>query len=302
MSSIKVGFIGLGNMGMPMAESLVKNGFSVTVYDLRQEAVEEIKSLGAKAASSCRAVAAASDVVISMVRDIPQTDEVILGKDGVWEGIKEGSTIIISSTLNPSYCQELYTRAKEKGIRVIDCAVSDPSGQRHRLGGLTLFIGGDEDAVKQCWPIFEAMGKNIFHLGGIGMGQACKLVHQLNAFNISTVTRESLNLGLKAGLDLRKMVEALSAGLGSTRGLQRMAAMLKSQRRTPAARPLVAQAPATIPPDANARPQIMGLNKDKQLAMEMAEAVGAEVPIARFMDELDPSLYETYSTAMRQYM
>ena len=99
MSSIKVGFIGLGNMGMPTARSLVKRGLPVTVYDVRKEVVEEIVALGAKSAGSCREVAAVSDVVISLVRDIPQTEEVIFGKDGVWEGIKKGSIIIITSTI-----------------------------------------------------------------------------------------------------------------------------------------------------------------------------------------------------------
>jgi 3-hydroxyisobutyrate dehydrogenase-like beta-hydroxyacid dehydrogenase len=230
-----------------------------------------------------------------MVRDVPETDEVIFGKNGVWAGIKEGSTIILSSTISPAYCREVYSRAKEKAIRVIDCAVSDPSGQSHILGGLTLFIGGDEDIVKKCSPIFEALGKNIFYLGSIGKGQACKLVHQLHAFSISTVTRECLNLGLKAGLDLKTMVEAMSAGLGSTRGLQNMAEMLRAGKViTTFPRPPGASAPETrvLPP--------MG-NKDKQLAFEMAKELGVETPVCRFIDEVDISLYEAYSAAMKRY-
>ena len=202
----------------------------------------------------------------------------------------------------PSYCQRLYDRAKEKGVHVVDCAVSDPSGQKHRSGVLTLMIGGDDDDVRTCMPVFEALGKDIFHLGGIGMGQACKLVHQINAFNIGTVTRESLNMGLKAGLDLPKMVEALSKGLGSTRGLQRMAASLKSRRQTTAAKPLVAQAPLAQPAGAGVPPP-NPLSKDRQLAMEMAEEAGADMPIARFINEVDSNLmYKEYSAAMRRYL
>ncbi len=296
MNSIKVGFIGLGNMGMPMAKSLIKNGFPLTVYDLRKEAIEEMEALGAMPASSCQDVATASEVVISMVRDVPETDEVIFSQSGVWKGIKEESTIILSSTISPAYCRDVYNKAKEKRVRVIDCAVSDPSGQSHILGGLTLFIGGDEDVVKKYSPIFEALGKNIFYLGSIGKGQACKLVHQLNAFSISTVTRECLNLGLKAGLDLKTMVEAMSAGLGSTRGLQNMAEMLRLGKVTvsPPRPPTVNAAGAKTPPP-------MG-NKDKQLAFEMAKELGVDTPICRFIDEIDITLYEEYSAAMEQYI
>ena len=183
MGSIKVGFIGLGNMGIRMAKSLAREGFSLTVYDLRQEPIEEMKALGAAGASSSREVAEASDVVISMVWDIPQTEEVIFGKDGVWKGIKKGTTIIISSSIGPEYCRKLYARAKERGVRVIDCCVTgrDPlNGNRP----MTLMIGGDEDIVKQCWPVFEALGKNIFYLGGIGTGQAYKLVNNMTGRHI----------------------------------------------------------------------------------------------------------------------
>ena len=117
MSSIKVGFIGLGNMGMAMAKCLPKKGLPVTVYDIRKEAINEMVALGAKGASSCREVAEKSDAIITMVKDIDQTNEVIFGKDGVWEGIKKGSIIIISSSIGPKYCQQLYKRAKEvKGV------------------------------------------------------------------------------------------------------------------------------------------------------------------------------------------
>ncbi len=301
MIAVRVGFVGLGNMGLPMAKSLLRHGFPMTVFDVREEALRKAARLGAKIAGSCRELATASDVIITMVRDIPQTDEVVFGKDGLWEGLAKGKTLVISSTLTPAYCRMLSARAKEKGVPVIDCAVSDPSGQAHRLGGLTLMIGGDDGAVQQCWPIFQALGKNIFHMGAIGTGQACKLVHQINAFNISTVTRESLNLGLKAGLDLSKMIEALSTGLGSTKGLQRMAASLKSQRRTAARPPVTPLAPGQAV--AAAAPPGNPLMKDVQLAMAMADEVKASVPIAGFIAELDPtSEYPEYAAAMKRYM
>lgn len=293
MNSIKVGFIGLGNLGMPMARSIAKKGFPMTVYDLRKEAVEEMESLGAVGAGSCRKVAEASDVIISMVRDIPQTDEIIFGQDGVWEGVRKGSIIVLGSTIGPAYPQELYARAKEKGVRVVDVGVSKnvPTNEE---GQLTLMVGGDDDAVKRCWPIFEAMAKYIFHLGPIGMGQACKLVNNLMSINIGTLIRECLNVGLKAGLDLQKMLEAMSVSTGSSWMLKSMAAMRKSGMRMVPPPPLPARAPGVKAP-----PEDIGA-KDKRLALEMAEALGAEVPITRFIEKLDTSVYDAYAATMRR--
>jgi 3-hydroxyisobutyrate dehydrogenase len=284
-------------MGMPMAKSLARGGFPLTVFDLRQAAIEEMKVLGAAGASSARDVAETSDVVISMVWDIPQTEEVIFGKDGLWQGVKKGTTIIISSSVGPEYCRKLYTRAKEREVRVIDCCVTgrDPLNENRPM---TLIIGGDEDIVKQCWPVFEALGKNIFYLGGIGTGQAYKMVHNMIAKHISAAARdcliEGLNLGLKAGLDLQKMIEVLSAG-AAARNMQNMG--LKSGLDVQKIFQII-RAPATKVPDATA-------HRDSELeyAMEMAEAVGAKMPVCRFIDELDAaSTYDAYYALIKQYI
>jgi 3-hydroxyisobutyrate dehydrogenase-like beta-hydroxyacid dehydrogenase len=293
MSSIKVGFIGLGNMGMLMVKKLVENKLPLTVYDLRKEAVEEIVALGAKGANSSREVAEVSDIIISVVRDIPQNDEVIFGKDGVWEGVRKGSTLVISSSINPSYVQELYTKAKEKGVRVIDAPVSAEArdftpGKEWAL--LTLMVGGDEDAVKECWPVFEAIAKNVIHQGGIGTGMACKLVNNLAMYANNIVARECANLGLKAGLDLQKMAQAISVSTGYSRAFGGMGRRMGGPASGP--RPPVARAPGA--------PEDLG-SKDKRLALEMAEEVGANTPVVRFMEKLDlESLYDAYSDLMRR--
>ncbi len=293
MSSINVGFIGLGNMGMLMVKKLVENKLPLIVYDLRKEAVEEIVALGAKAASSNREVAEASDVIISVVRDIPQNDEVIFGKDGVWEGIRKGSTIVISSSINPSYVRELYTRAKEKEVRVIDAPVSAEArdftpGKEWAL--LTLMVGGDEDAVKYCWPVFEAIAKNVIHQGGIGTGMACKLVNNLAMYANGIVARECANLGLKAGLDLQKMAQAISVSTGYSRSFSGIGRRMGGPASVP--RPPVTREPGA--------PEDLG-TKDKRLALELAEEVGANTPVVRFMEKLDlDSFYDAYSTLFRR--
>ena len=283
MSMIKAGFIGLGRMGMPMARSIAAAKLPLTVYDLRPEPLEEMKKLGAKVAESCQEVAAKSDAVISMVRDEAETKAVIFGKDGLWEGMKKGGVIIISSTIGPWYCREVYKKAKEHGVQVVDACVSK-EGSGFEIGGLTLMIGGDDVAVKKCMPIFKAMGKYIFHLGGIGAGQLYKLVNNLAGFGCGTVARESLNLGLKAGLDLQKMIEVMLVSTGGSWTLKNMALMMKSgaQMRPPPGKPMAKH---------------LG-NKDKELAYELAKEVGADVTLAKFMDKLE-KVYDAYDQRMK---
>lgn len=297
MSDLKVGFIGLGNMGMPMAKSIVKNGIPLVAYDIRQASLDEINSLGATIAKTCREVAAASDVIISMVSDIPQTDEVIFGRDGVWEGLKEGKTIIICSSIGPTYCRNLYQKAKSLGIQVLDCGVSDPTLMKHELGGLTLMIGGDEDAVKHCRPIFEALGKNIFHVGGIGNGQAYKLVNNLMARYTFIINRmfmvECLNLGLEVGLDLQEMIDVMSVSAGA-RMLQNMG--LRQGLNQQQILEII-----NMPMQAAPGPQQHRVS-ELDYASEMAEEAGVEIPIYRFMESLNASAqYDKYISLRNQY-
>ena len=147
----KVGFIGLGEMGKGMAKNLVTKGFDLTVYDVKLEPVNELKQMGAKAAKSPKELAAATDVIFTMVRDDAQTDEVLLGRDSVFEGIKSGSTIIISSTISPSLCQRIDREASKKGVGVLDVPVSG-SKAGAEAGTLTLMMGGDEAQVKKMEP------------------------------------------------------------------------------------------------------------------------------------------------------
>jgi len=215
----------------------------------------------------------------SVVKDIPQTEEVVFGQNGVWEGIKEGGIIILSSTLNPTYCKEVYAKAKERGVSVIDCPVSgnDPAAENK---GLTLMIGGDEDVVKRCWPIFEAMATNIFYLGEIGTGQAYKLVNNTVALCGGTLVREALNLGIKAGLDLQKMVEVMQVSTGSTWNIQNWHKI--NQPGSPFLQ---------VPPPSTQSPHNIG-RKDIEMAFELAREVGAQMPITQFIANLDtPSLY-----------
>lgn len=214
----------------------------------------------------------------------------------MWEGIRKGATIVLSSSISPSYAQKLYDRAKKKGVRVVDAPVSAEArdftpGKEWAL--LTLMVGGDDDAVKYCWPVFEAIAKNVIHQGGIGTGMACKLVNNLAMYCNNIVARECANLGLKAGLDLQKMAQAISVSTGYSRAFGGMGRRMAGPPPPP--RPPVTRAPGAKPP-----PEDLG-TKDKRLALEMAEEVGAKTPVTRFMEKLDlEAEYDAFPTMMRR--
>lgn len=295
MTSIKVGFIGLGNLGMPVAKKLAFEKVPLTVFDMNKAAVDEMVAVGAKAAGSSREVAAVSDVIIVLVRDEIQNDKVILGKDGIMEGIKKGATIVISASIGPSYARKIYNMAKEKGARVIDAPISAEARSftpGEEWGLWTLFIGGDEADVKRCWPVFEAMAKNLFYLGGIGAGMAGKTVNNLAMYANNIVARECANLALKAGLDLQQIARAIMVSTGRNSGFSGMGRRAPSGPRT--------GRPSVIAPGVEPWTEDLG-TKDKRVALELADEVGANAPVVRFMEKLNlESTYDTYSTAMRR--
>ena len=211
----KVGFIGLGDMGRGMAKNLTQKGFEVAIFDIREEPMKELAALGAMAANSPKEVAEVSDVVITMVRDIPQTEEVIFGENGVWQGIKNGSTIIISSTIEPQYCQKVEEIVSGRGVHVLDAPCAGGRGGAE-AGTMSFMVGGEKAIFDECYPIFEAMGKSIYYSGGIGMGETMKAVNQLAYFVNMASASEAILLGLKAGLELERLLEVIKASTGGS--------------------------------------------------------------------------------------
>jgi 2-hydroxy-3-oxopropionate reductase len=287
VGGIKVGFIGLGNMGTLMARAWLESGITLIVYDLRKEAVDQLHARGATPALSCREVADISDVVISVVRDEFQNDQVIFGETGLWNGLKPGSTLIISSTVSPGYCRNLYARCAERGVQVLDAAVSTESrnfAPGRESAVFTLMVGGDEEVFTQCRPLFDSLTRNVFHMGPIGMGQTCKLVNNLAAFGNALFARECLNLGVMAGLDFDQMAEAMRLSTGYSRGLM----TLVRQVRDPSPPGVASPVPSGS--------KSLG-DKDLDHALELADEVGAETPLTRFMMDLD--LKNTYKTLIQ---
>lgn len=208
-----VGFIGLGEMGAFMASNLVKKGFELTVYDVAEEPVRELEVLGARSAATCKEAAQASDVIMVMVRDDPQIDRVLYGENGVWDGVKEGSIVIISSTVDPLHCQRIARKGEERRVKVLDAPVSG-GWIGAEAGTLTFMVGGDEEAFEKCRAVFEAMGKNLFYLGGSGMGEVCKLANNfIMAINVATLS-EGLGLAHRAGLDPEAFIRVVQVSSG----------------------------------------------------------------------------------------
>ena len=217
----KVGFIGLGIMGMPMAHNLLKAGFEVVAYNRTVSKAKALAKEGAKKADSPQELAKECPVIITIVSDTPDVEEVILGKNGVIEGTKPGSVVIDMSTISPKATQDIAARLKEKGVHMLDAPVS--GGDIGAINAtLSIMVGGDSEVFKRCQPIFEAMGKNIVHVGASGMGQTVKLMNQIIVVGNVNAVAEALVFGQKSGADLEKAINAVKGGAAGSWALSNL--------------------------------------------------------------------------------
>ncbi len=208
-----IGFIGIGAMGTPMSQNLIKAGYKVIAYDLRAEAVEGLLPIGAEKASSPRNLAQGSAVVITMLPASPDVEAVILGPAGVMESAKAGDIIIDMSSSYPASTRMISERLAAKSIRMLDAPVSGGTkGARERT--LAIMVGGLESDYEECRPIFEAMGQNIYHVGEIGAGHALKALNNLCSACSMVITSEAVVLATKLGLSPEKVIEVINSSSG----------------------------------------------------------------------------------------
>ncbi len=228
----KLGFIGLGIMGRPMAKNLLKAGFSLTVFNRSKGPVEELVKEGAFSAGSPKDVAMNSEVVITMLPDSPEVEEVILGKNGVILGARPGSVVIDMSSINPLVTKKVAGELKKNGVAMLDAPVS--GGETGAIqGSLAIMTGGDERVFRDCLPIFEALGGNIIRVGEIGAGGFAKLVNQIIvALNIAAVG-EAFSLGVKAGLEPQTLYQAIRGGLAGSSVLDAKSPMMMRRNFKP---------------------------------------------------------------------
>jgi 2-hydroxy-3-oxopropionate reductase len=215
----KIGFIGLGIMGKPMARNLLKAGYPLTVNNRSQPAIEELKREGATVGSSAKEVAQASEVVITMLPNSPDVEAVVLGPNGVLEGAKAGTIVIDMSTISPLVSQRIYEAAKKKKVNTLDAPVS--GGEKGAIEGtLSIMVGGDQEVFDAVVPVFQAMGKTITYMGPAGAGGFTKLANQVIVAINLTAIGEALTLAAKAGLDPERLIQALSGGMAGSRCLE----------------------------------------------------------------------------------
>jgi len=209
----RIGFIGMGTMGKPMAKNLIEAGFALTVYNRTRSKAEEMRDhLGAEIADSPKEVALNSDVVVSCVTDSAAVEEIALGTDGIIEGAKEGLIYIDCSTISPVTTKRVAEALSERGVKMLDAPVS--GGERGAIEGtLAIMVGGDRETFEECLDIFQGMGKNIVYIGETGMGQICKACNQLIAASTLVGISEGFVLGTKAGIDPNLMLSVLSKGV-----------------------------------------------------------------------------------------
>lgn len=210
-----IGFIGMGIMGRGMARNLLKTGFPVTVWNRTRSKAEELGSDGASIAESVRALAAESDIIIICVSDTPDVEAVVLGEEGVLAAANEGTLVIDCSTISPGATREIAARLAEKGIRMLDAPVSGGS-EGAAKGTLSIMVGGSAADFDRALPVFQAMGKNIVHVGDHGAGQTVKLVNQVLVVGNMLAASEALLLAQAGGVDLQKTFDAVSAGAGGS--------------------------------------------------------------------------------------
>ena len=224
----KIGFVGLGIMGKPMARNLLKAGYELTVYDIVGEAVEEVVGDGAAAASSSSEVAAATDKIITMLPDSADSEKVILGPGGVLEGAGNGKTIIDMSSIAPLVSQRIAAECASKGVEMLDAPVS--GGEPGAINAtLAIMVGGKQEIFDQNFDLLKVMGSNVVLTGDIGAGGVTKLANQIIvAANIEALA-EALVLSTKAGVDPERVFNAIRGGLAGSNVMEAKAPMMLSR-------------------------------------------------------------------------
>jgi 3-hydroxyisobutyrate dehydrogenase-like beta-hydroxyacid dehydrogenase len=265
-SAMKVGFIGLGDIGLPMGKRIVTGGFETTVCGhVRRAPIEEMKRLGAHEAKTPSEVAQASDVTIIMVEDDRQAEEVIFGPAGLLLGVKKGDAILLMGTFSPAFCNKVGASATPKGVDVFDAPVVG-ARMGAEAGTLGISVGGDKKAMEKYVPVLERLGK-ITYCGHLGMGQIVKLVNNMAAICNARIASEAIAWGMRNGATEEMLVNHMKNGSGGSFVVQNWS-WLKSMW--------------TYPPP----PTYHVGAKDLSYALAIAHELGQPCPIAALVCEL----------------
>ncbi|KKM63658.1 hypothetical protein LCGC14_1509290, partial [marine sediment metagenome] len=254
----RIGFIGLGIMGRPMARNLIKAGFPLTVWNRSRPGIDELVTEGAAEGSSPADVAQRSDVVITIVGDSPDVEEVALGRGGIIEGAHPGLVHVDMTTMSPQVTRRIGERLAEAGVEMLDAPVS--GGQQGAIDGkLSIMAGGHKETLERCRPVLEAVGRKIVYCGPSGAGQTVKLCNQIAVAMTNLGMCEALVFAVRSGIDPRVMIEAVSAGAGTSWQLQNLA-------------------PRIVERDFRPGFKVAHQRKDLRLALEAAKKLAAPLP------------------------
>ena len=261
-----VGFIGLGNLGTPMARNIQRAGYPMVVFDVAEGATRPLLEGGARLAASPGEVAAASEVILSSVPGPPEVERVALGPEGIAIGIGEGDVYVDLSTSRPALIREIAGVFEGKGAHVLDAPVlTGPAAAEDRE--VIVMPSGDREVFERLLPVFEAFADKVVYQGELGMGSTCKLVNNMITLAVRQVVAEGLSLGVKAGLDLEALMEAGSRmTLGTQReGLERT--VFQGKFEPPSFRQALAR-------------------KDIGLANELARELSVPMPVANIVEQV----------------
>ncbi len=232
-TKLRVGFIGIGAMGTPMSQHIWQAGFPLTVYDRHSARTEEHAANGVPVAASCADVARRSDVVITMIGQVAEELEVVLGADGVLAGAHPGLILIDSSTVGIVATKKMAEASRQRGVGFLDATVSGSVGPA-REGKLSFMVGGDRSVLNAAEPVLRAMGERIYHVGPNGAGSAMKVIVNLMIGMTVLTVAETLTLGRQAGLDPNQMLEILGVTAVSSPHLKNKGRMMVERQFEPA--------------------------------------------------------------------
>ncbi len=266
----RIGFVGLGTMGAAMAANVRRAGFEVTAWNRTPGRATALLDLGAIEADAPADVARSSDIVIVCVSDTPDVEAVLFGPDGVADGLASGGLVIDCSTISPGATAAFDARLADAGIAFVDAPVSGGS-EGAKLGTLTVFVGGEEDAVERAHPVLAAMGKTITRFGPAGSGQAVKAVNQVVIAGIYLGVAEGMVLAMKAGLDPAMVAAALGGGVAKSWILENRSGNMIANEY-----PLGFRTSLHL--------------KDLAIALELARSVGATLPVSSLAAQLESGL------------
>ena len=253
-----IGFIGLGTMGAPMARNLLNRGHTITVWARRPDAMRPLLTAGAAAGESAAHVAAASDIIITMVTDTRAVEDVILGEHGIARGARPGSLVIDHSTIEPGGARRIAGELHARGVEMLDAPVSG-GGAAAEAGTLAIMVGGSKAALDRATPVLSCYAKSIVHIGPSGAGQVAKACNQICTIVNQLGAAEAMLLAERAGVDPHAVKEALMGGFAASRMLD-------------------LQAPKMIARDFDGKVESRLHHKDIRIVLDLARGFGIELP------------------------